>query len=403
MEASLDWLASFKAALARGMQEDFRIRGVQVDLDLIVNRDSMEESNRNLGLLLDRLVQMGVNTVFLQGFSDVGATGNVKSVYFANSVLPVELDFLSHAVNRIRSREMKVFVWMPALAYELPDPALNEELKVREWKGGKPEVTSSWYRRLSPFDPRSLEAARKIFADLAARVQFDGILFQDDAYLAETEDFHPAAVEAYRKRYGVSPDPQVLRADRELGAKWAAFKTEALDRYVDEIVKTVRAYRPGAAIARNLYSSVVTNPEAARWFAQDFRKFLKAYDYTVVMAYAAMEGKKESRAWYRELYRAAGGVDSASRLVFKLQAYDWKKEAWVDDRALKEDLTFLLALGARHVAYYPDNVHRNKPDADTVAGILSARDEVKRKETPPDIAPEGAFERLFRKLFSPNP
>jgi hypothetical protein len=55
------------------------------------------------------------------------------------------------------------------------------------------------------------------------------------------------------------------------------------------------------------------------------------------------------------------------------------------------------------VAYYPDNVYRNKPDADTVAGILSAKDEVKRKETPPDIAPEGAFERLFRKLFSPNP
>jgi len=38
-----------------------------------------------------------------------------------------------------------------------------------------------------------------------------------------------------------------------------------------------------------------------------------------------------------------------------------------------------------------------------VASILSAKDEVKRREEPPEIAPEGAVERLFRKLFSPNP
>jgi biofilm PGA synthesis lipoprotein PgaB len=403
MESHLDWLEGFKASMTRGMREGFRIRGVQVDLDPIVNKNSAEESDKNLGLLLDRLVKLGVNTVFLQGFCDVGAMGNVKSLYFANSVLPVEMDFLSHAVNRIRSREMKVFVWMPALAYELPDPVLNEELKVREWKGGKPEVTSSWYRRLSPFDPRSLETTRKIFADLAARVQFDGILIQDDAYLAETEDFHPAAVEAFRKRYGASPEPEKLKADKELNAKWVAFKTEALDRHIGEIVTTVRTYRPGAAIARNIYSSVVTNPDATTWFAQDFKRYLRTYDYTVVMAYAAMEGQKDSRKWYRELFEAAGGRENAGRVVFKLQAYDWKGEKWVSDGALKDDLTFLLSLGAQHVAYYPDNPYENKPDVDTISTILSARDEVKRKETPPASTPEGAFDRLFRRLFSPNP
>jgi len=403
LESHLDWLAAFKDSLRRGLQEDYRIRGVQVDLDMIVSKNSAEESDKNLGLLLDRLVRMGVNTVFLQGFCDVGATGNVKSLYFANSVLPVEMDFLSHAVNRIRSREMKVFVWMPALAYELPDPVLNDALKVREWKGGKPEVTSSWYRRLSPFDPRSLEATRQIFADLAARVQFDGILIQDDAYLAETEDFHPSAVEAFRKRYGVSPEPEKLKADQDLNAKWVAFKTEALDRHIGEIVKTVRTYRPGAAIARNIYSSVVTNPDATTWFAQDFKGYLRTYDYTVVMAYAAMEGKKDHRKWYRELFKASGGQENAARVVFKLQAYDWKGEKWVSDGVIKEDITFLMSLGAQHVAYYPDNVYRNKPDVDTVAVILSARDEVKRKGAPPEIAPEGALERLFRRLFSPNP
>jgi biofilm PGA synthesis lipoprotein PgaB len=403
LEARLDWLKSFNESLRLGLLEDYRIRGVQVDLDQIVNRNSPEESNRNLGILIDRLVKMGVNTVYLQGFCDLSATGNVKSLYFANSVLPVEMDFLSHAVNRIRSREIKVFVWMPALAYELPDPVLNEELKVREWKDGKPVVTTSWYRRLSPFDPRSLEATRKIFRDLAAYVSFDGILIQDDAYLAETEDFHPAAVEAFRKRYGIAPDPQKLRADKDLDAKWVAFKTEALDRYIGEIVLTVRDYRPVAAIARNIYGSVVTDPEATAWFAQDFKDSLKQYNYTVIMAYASMEGKKDSRKWYRELFEAAGGLQNAGKVVFKLQAYDWKGKKWVSDEVMKDDITFLLALGAMHVAYYPDNPYENRPDVEKISTILSAKDEVKQKEIPPASIPEGVFDRLFRKLFSPNP
>jgi len=403
LEAQLDWLAAFKSALTHGFREDYRIRGVQVDLDLIVNRNSPEESDRNLGILIDRLVKMGVNTVFLQGFCDEAATGNIKSLYFANSVLPVEMDFLSHAVNRIRSREIKVFVWMPALAYELSDPILNEELKVREWKDQKTVVTTSWYRRLSPFDPRSLEATRKVFRDLAAYVSFDGILIQDDAYLAEMEDFHPAAVAAFRKRYGVAPDPQKFKEDKDLNARWVNFKTETLDRYISEIVQTVQNYRPEAVIARNIYSSVVTNPEATAWFAQDVRAYLQRYNYTVIMAYASMENQKDHRKWYRNLFEATGGLKNTDKVVFKLQAYDWKGEKWVSDGVMKDDISFLLSLGAKHVAYYPDNPYENKPDVEKISTILSARDEVKQKKTPPTSKSEGIFDRLFRKLFTSNP
>jgi hypothetical protein len=76
---------------------------------------------------------------------------------------------------------------------------------------------------------------------------------------------------------------------------------------------------------------------------------------------------------------------------------------WVSGGALKVVLTFLLSLGARHVAYYPDNTYQNKPDVDALAGILSARDEVKRQGAPPERVPEDALERLFRRLFSNNP
>ncbi len=387
LQTEVDWPALFKENLEESFRPQTRIRAVQVDLDSIVNRNSLEESDRNLGLLIERLVALGVNTVFLQGFCDTEGTGNVRSLYFRNSVLPVEMDFLGHAVNRIQLREIKVYAWMPVLSFELPDAALNDELKVRMWKDGRPAVTDSWYRRLTPFDPRSLEATRKIFRDLAANVHLDGILVQDDAYLAETEDFHPAAVEAFRKRYGVTPDPATLKADKDLKAKWAAFKTEALNRHVDEIAKTVRVYRPEAAIARNIYAGAVLYPESRAWFAQDLGSYLGTYDYTVVMAYAAMEGTWNSRKWYGELFNAAGGRAHAGKVIYKLQAFDWKKKSWISGQDLKRDLTFLLSIGANHVAYYPDDVHRNRPDAKAVSSILSGNSDVKREDRPKKTAP----------------
>ncbi len=402
VEAQPEWLKVFQDTLKRGLREEYRMRAVQVDLDLIVRKGDYEESDRNLGRLIDRLVALGVNTVFLQGFCDSSGTGNVKSLYFMNSTLPVEMDFLGHAANRIRSREMKVFIWMPALSYELPDPVLNEELKVRELKGGKPVVTSSWYRRLSPFDPRSLEAVRGIFRDLSSFVAFDGILIQDDAYLAESEDFHPAAVEAFRKQYGVAPEPQKVKRDKDLEARWTAFKTEALDRHVGELARTVRTYHPTAAIARNIYSEAVTNPESKRWFAQDFLRYLQAYDYTVVMAYATMEDKRDSKAWYRELFRAAGGRAGGSRVVFKLQSYDWKGKRWINSRVLQDEMTTLLALGANHIAYYPDNLYLNQPDLDTIAAILSSKSDAIRKQPVPSGPQKGFFDQ-FKTLIQDNP
>ena len=373
LESQLDWLSIFNANLARGLRQKHLIRGVQVDLDKIVVKGSYEESDRNLGLLIERFVKLGVNTVFLQGFCDREGTGNIRSLYFANSVLPVEMDFLSHAVNRLRAREMKVLVWMPALSFELPDQEQNEALKVREMEEGQIIVSRSWYRRMSPFDGRSLAVTRTIFRDLAAYVDFDGILFQDDAYLNDREDFHPEAVKKFKALYGVEPRPARLESDAVLKKNWAQLKTDTLDQYLLEIAATVKGYRPHAVMARNIYGEVVTNPDAKEWFAQDLSSYIRHYDYTVIMAYAAMEEIAKPKRWYAKLHQAVKDTGHVERVIFKLQAYDWGNKRWLGDQAIRDDLTFLLALGVHHVAYYPDDVFDNKPDVDAVASILSSR------------------------------
>lgn len=357
-------IRDFIRALKKEFAEKPLMRVAQIDLDLIVNPLSYEESDHNLGLLIERLITLGVNTVFLQGFCDLEGTGNISSVYFPNRVLPVKMDFLSHAVHQIRIRGIKVYVWMPVLSFELPDRQLNEALKVRECKDGEIKVTTSWYRRLSPFDKRTLEAVRSLYRDLAAHVQLDGILFQDDLYLTAEEDFHPAALQAFQEWYGIKLTPQKL-SEVQIQKKWISFKTRILTQYTQEIIDLVREYRPGAKFARNIYSEVVINPEAKKWFSQDFEDYLKNYEFTVIMAYPQMEGIKnlcEIKEWLKKIEEEVNHQQAKEKVVFKIQSYDWKEKKWIKEKTLQREMKFLLSRGLKHLGYYPDDVFKNKPD-----------------------------------------
>jgi biofilm PGA synthesis lipoprotein PgaB len=350
-----------------------KMRAIQIDLDMIVNPKSLEESDHNLGLLIERLIAYGVNTVIIQAFCDRDATGNIRSLYFSNSTMPVEMDFLSHAVNRIRIRGMQVYVWMPVLSFELPDKDLNESLKVKELKDSEIKTTSSWYRRLTPFDKRCREIIKSLYRDLSAHVRFDGILFQDDAYLTDHEDFHPAALRAFKDRYGSIADPKQLKNDR-IRDQWTQLKTEKLNSFIQELIKTVQEYRPLAKTARNIYSIVLLNPYAQEWFSQNFESYLENYDYTVIMAYPQMEGLKDLKdikRWLKGLINIVDKNNAHKKVIFKLQSFDWGKNRWVSQDLFKKELRFLVASGVWHLAYYPDNVFEDQPKLDMISSIIS--------------------------------
>jgi poly-beta-1,6-N-acetyl-D-glucosamine N-deacetylase len=367
-------LKDFISSLQKGFEEPPRIRAAQVDLDLIVNPASYEESDQNLGLLIDRLVALGVNTIFLQGFCDTEGSGNIRSVYFPNRVLPVKMDFLSHAVHQIKIRGIQTYVWMPALSFELPDSALNDRLKVQEIKNGKKGPTTSWYRRLSPFDPKTLEIIKSLYRDLATGVYLDGILFQDDLYLTDEEDFHPEARKAFQEKYGFEPTPERLK-EKPVWENWIALKTFVLNRFTQDLMETVRPYRPAAAFARNIYSAAVLNPEARDWFSQNLEDYLRLYDYAVIMAYPQMEGIRGKRpilSWHEKLWTSVKKTQGQDKVIFKVQSFDWAKKEWIAEGLLEKELKHLLALGARHVGYYPDNVYEKRPSL-KIGDAISAR------------------------------
>ena len=349
------------------------IRAVQVDLDLVCSPGSAEETDRNLGRLIDRLVALKVNTVFLQAFADPDGSGTIRSVYFANRVLPVRADIFAHAVHQMHFRGMKVYAWMPALSYLFPDLDFNQRNSVMAYQSRSTLPGASWYRRLTPFSPAVAQRTGMLFEDLGSKALISGILFQDDSYLTDDEDFHPDALAAFSEHTGQQVEPEALVADGPVRKQWARFKTERLIAYLDGLADRVRKFRPDARIARNIYAGLLTNPDSEQWFAQNYNLFLKHYDHVVVMAYPQMEKARRPLKWLETLASAAAHPLARQKTIFKLQAYDWQRRQWIDEALLLKEMRMVLSAGMRHLAYYPDNLWDRKPDIDIIKLEMSTQ------------------------------
>lgn len=343
-------------------------RVVHADLDLLYDPDPAL-TRRNVERFVERVKFLKPSTVYLQAFCDDGGTGNVSSVYFPNRVLPMRADLFSLVVRALQVHDFEVLAWMPALSLVLPDPAETDALRVRERHEGVTRLSSTTYRRLSPFSAEARRKAAALFEDLAVAAPVEGILFQDDAFLDEDEDHHPAALAAMRA-LGIDPARPLTPAQAKA---WTERKTRALVEWTDAMMEAVRRHQPGARAARTLYAPVLLDPASERWFAQSYPASLAAYDEVVVMAYPLMEEAADPARFLRRLVAAArarpGGLD---RTVFKVQTVDWRaRDACVPQARLAEWMRALVGEGARHLAYYPDDVFADCPDAAASRAFIS--------------------------------
>lgn len=103
------------------INDDTNLHMVHVDLDYVFD-DNQKQQEINTELLIQRVINLKVNTVFLQAFADPEGNGNIKSLYFPNSLLPVRADLFSQVCNGLRQRAgVNVYAWMPVLAFQLED------------------------------------------------------------------------------------------------------------------------------------------------------------------------------------------------------------------------------------------------------------------------------------------
>ncbi|MFA7946343.1 poly-beta-1,6-N-acetyl-D-glucosamine N-deacetylase PgaB [Pseudomonas brenneri] len=351
------------------------MRVLHVDLDQVYDPDKAQEV-RNLDALVQRVLDMGVDTVFLQAFADPKGDGLARSLYFPNRHLPMRADLFNRVSWQLHTRGglVKVYAWMPVLSFAL-DPKLP---RVSRWDPatGKVAVDPKQYQRLSPFDPKVRKIIGEIYEDLARTSAIHGVLFHDDAVLSDFEDASPQALKTYAAN-GLPGSIQALRADPEVMQRWTRFKSRYLIDFTHELTAKVRTLRgPEVLTARNIFAEPMLNPASEAWFAQNLDDFLQHYDWTAPMAMPLMEGQslKNSNAWLEKLVATVKARPGAmQRTVFELQAKDWRTPAAPDlsGAQMAEWMGVLKRQGASSFGYYPDNFLENSPDLNTVRPALS--------------------------------
>lgn len=359
------------AASLRPPERPEPIRVMHIDLDYIYDADP-EQQEANLSRLLDRVKAMGINTVYLQAYADPDGDGAADALYFPNRHLPLRADLFSRAAWQLQSRAgVRVYAWMPLLAYQLPPGHPDRKRTVLTAAPGKPG-----YPRLTPYDAKARQVVAEIYEDLSRHAIFQGLLFHDDATLSDYEDASPAALQYYANQWQLPGRLAAIRAAPDLMARWTQLKTRHLTDFSLDLARLVARNQPNLKTARNLYARVALEPEAEAWFAQSLPDFLNSYDYTAIMAMPFMEEAPEPAPWLRRLVAAvAAQPGGLGRSVFELQSVDWRQhDRPISGPVLAEQMRLLQTSGAANFGYYPDNVFDDQPPMDVIRPFFSRND-----------------------------
>ncbi len=330
-------------------------RVVHVDLDYLYDPNPAQQQ-KNFDDLIERIHNYGITTVYLQAFADQDGNGVADALYFPNKYLPVKADLFSRVAWQLSTRAgVKVYAWMPVLAFDLRQSNKRYQY-VTDTRTNRP--SDAHYLRLSPYDQQNKEVIKSIYQDLAFYAKFNGILFHDDAFLTDFEG-NPAA-------------PQTAHSNT---------KTMDLIRFTDELKEALVPYfwngRENIKTARNIYASLITNPEAEAWFAQNFVAFTKHYDTTAIMAMPYMENElpisnAQAYDWFKQLITQVKATNvNLSNVLFEFQSVNWRTRQDIDVKELIRWISLLEQQGIYSFGYYPDNFLMNKPDINKMKPYMS--------------------------------
>ena len=347
---------------------------MHVDLDYIYDPDPQQQE-KNLGLLLDRIRAMKVNTIYLQAFSDPDANGSADMVYFPNRYLPMRADLFNRVAWQIQSQTQvgRVYAWMPLLAWELPknNPISQDLVVTQQSKTG--EHLNMGYLRLSPFSAPARQVIKGIYQDLAKSTPFNGILFHDDATLSDYEDASPEAMRVYAQ-HGLPTDLAEIRKDDAKLQKWTALKTDTIDDFAMELAAEVRLYQPFLMTARNMYAQVALSAYSENWYSQSLEQSLKKYDFTAIMAMPYMEQAPDAKQFYQNLVkRVKQQPQGMKKAVFELQAVNWRTGEKIPTTEMTDTIKSLYQQGVLHVGYYPDDPIQGHPDPEEMRKVFDSK------------------------------
>ena len=353
-ETLLETLSEYLSGRLRNKKTE---RVMHVDLDYVYDTNPQQMA-KNTDALIERVYQSGATTVYLQAYADEDGNGVAEKLYFPNRHLPVKKDLFGQIAWQLMTRaNVKVYAWMPVMGFDLGPNADY----VKDTRMNKPNPEH--YLRLNPYNPANLKIINEIYADLSFHSKFNGLLFHDDAFLTDFE----GPISGKR-------DDTTLNQEAEAKSQYLIQLTKNLEKTVSDY-----SYRGNAKLmsARNIYAQVIINPQAKQWFAQDYQAFLNHYDRTAIMAMPYMEAEQTINAqtakqWLKDLLVKANVAQNNDKLVFELQARNWKTEKAIPEAELNQWFDLLRNQGVYHFGYYPDDLAKQQPELKQIRPHFSA-------------------------------
>lgn len=336
-----------------GVSDEVKMpRVVHIKLDDIYNVDKKQQA-KNLDVLIERIYRYGITTVYLQAYSDADGDGVADALYFPNSYLPIRDDIFSQISWQLRTRaEVKVYAWMPILAFDLRNSVKDAEYVVNS-RTNQP--------RLSPYSRKNIKMIKSIYNDLSFHAKFDGILFSDDAFLSDFEGMsshgNQSAVNFATKQ-----------------------KTDDLIKVTDQLVEGVKPYflfgTNALRTARNIYASVITEPKAEALFAQNLSVLSKHYDTTVIMAMPYTEheqdiSEREAKAWFETLINNVKAQVPLDKVLFEFQTVNGHTQKAIPESELISWIQLLQKHNIYGYGYYPDNFLKDQPSIQEMRPYMS--------------------------------
>lgn len=342
-------LATIKNYLNRVDEERKIQRVVHIDLDYVYDVDKKQQA-KNLDKLIERIHNYGITTVYLQAFSDPDGNGVADALYFPNQYLPVRDDIFGRIAWQLQTRAgVEVYAWMPVLAFDLRNKVKDAEYVI-DSRTGKPSKES--YLRLSPYNRKNIEIIKSIYNDLSFYAKFNGILFHDDAFLTDFEGNEGNHATGVVSSQAKQKTLDLISLTHQL--------SDALKPYFLRGSYSLKT-------ARNLYASVITDPNAEEWLAQNLKTLTENYDTTAIMAMPYMENEhsiseKEAHRWFSSLIEKVKAQVPLNKVLFEFQVVNWRTQKPIPEVELIDWMKLLQQNRIYSYGYYPDNFLNNQPN-----------------------------------------
>ena len=112
-------------------------RIVAIELDSIYNSDPVQQE-KNVDALIERIHNLGVNTVYIHAVADLDHDGYADSAYFPNRHLPMRADLFNRVAWQLETRSsvpaetFYAYAWLPIDQVKLPSGQIANQQELME-------------------------------------------------------------------------------------------------------------------------------------------------------------------------------------------------------------------------------------------------------------------------------